>query len=190
MKTCNKCGVEKSIEEFGHHPTCRDGLRPECRDCKNVQGRKYAKRPEVKARARVASLAWFNAHATEQKEKAKLRHRSNRQIVLKYYNAKCVCCGETRNEFLAVDHIHGGGSRHRKAMTVSTIYRWIIKNDFPQDFRILCHNCNQSRGSYGYCPHESEKRDTINSDVLLTMGDACEAGTRVHFIKKGPEGRA
>ena len=29
---------------------------------------------------------------------------------------------------------------------------------FPKDkYRLLCHNCNQSMGWYGYCPHQKEK---------------------------------
>jgi hypothetical protein len=35
--------------------------------------------------------------------------------------------------------------------------QWLIRENFPQGFRILCHNCNQARGYYGICPHESER---------------------------------
>lgn len=33
-------------------------------------------------------------------------------------------------------------------------YKWLEHNHFPPGFRVLCHNCNQARGFYGYCPHE------------------------------------
>jgi hypothetical protein len=33
----------------------------------------------------------------------------------------------------------------------------VIKENFPPEYRVLCHNCNQSHGWYGYCPHEKER---------------------------------
>jgi hypothetical protein len=34
-------------------------------------------------------------------------------------------------------------------------YMWLKRQGFPRDdFRLLCHNCNHARGSYGHCPHE------------------------------------
>jgi hypothetical protein len=32
----------------------------------------------------------------------------------------------------------------------------LIKNNFPDGFQVLCHNCNMSIGLYGYCPHQTE----------------------------------
>lgn len=85
-----------------------------------------------------------------------------------YSNNKncCACCGEKRFEFLAIDHIHGDGSKHRKLVGKNMV-RWIINNNFPNMFMILCHNCNQSMGIYGYCPHRlppgvKEISDLIN----------------------------
>lgn len=52
----------------------------------------------------------------------------------------CACCGEDHIPFLHVDHVDGGGARHRKS--VGDVYRWIIKNNFPNGFRTLCANCN------------------------------------------------
>ena len=31
---------------------------------------------------------------------------------------------------------------------------WMIKNNFPKGFQVLCHNCNLAKGFYGKCPHE------------------------------------
>ena len=68
----------------------------------------------------------------------------------------CECCGETYLEFLTLDHKNGGGNKHRKQEGLekgSATYWWIIHNDFPEGFRVLCMNCNFSIGMYGYCPH-------------------------------------
>ncbi len=68
------------------------------------------------------------------------------------YGGCCTCCGETQPEFLAIDHIDGGGGQHRKTIG-GGIVAYLIKNKFPDGFRVLCHNCNMALGIYGYCPH-------------------------------------
>jgi len=87
------------------------------------------------------------------KEKVKERWRKKREIVLNYYGGKCICCGETQIEFLAIDHINNDGHKKRKEMTTN-IYDWIKKNKFPKDLQILCHNCNMAKAFYGSCPHD------------------------------------
>jgi hypothetical protein len=79
--------------------------------------------------------------------------------VLQHYGGKtpvCACCGETHIEFLSIDHVDGGGTQHRlKIMKYGGFYSWLKVNNFPSGFRVLCHNCNQSIGLYGYCPHQN-----------------------------------
>jgi hypothetical protein len=83
--------------------------------------------------------------------------RRYRQQVLDWYGGKCACCGESHPEFLAMDHVDGGGSEHRREIkTRLTTWLWRQGGPVP-GFRILCHNCNQARGAYGYCPHEEER---------------------------------
>lgn len=72
----------------------------------------------------------------------------------------CECCEEKNVEFLAIDHIDGGGYAHRKKRNQSGVYRDILKLENPKaSYRILCFNCNWSLGTYGYCPHKKEKKD-------------------------------
>lgn len=84
------------------------------------------------------------------------QYRINRRMrVLNHYSnndPKCACCSERHYEFLAIDHIDGGGGAHRRTVGVA-IDRWLIKNGFPEGYRILCHNCNVAIGLYGSCPH-------------------------------------
>ena len=80
--------------------------------------------------------------------------------VFDHYGRSCKCCGESRKEFLSMDHINGGGSKHRRESRLTNytdLYNCIIRHHFPNDFRVLCHNCNASRGYYGFCPHERER---------------------------------
>lgn len=89
-------------------------------------------------------------------ERARTYRKELRAEVLGHYGAHCACCGETTPEFLCIDHINGGGTQHRKQIGGSSpsMYAWIRKQGFPDDFRVLCHNCNQSLGLYGFCPHQ------------------------------------
>lgn len=88
-------------------------------------------------------------------KEAKEKRLILRKLVLKYYGNKCECCGEDKFEFLALDHINGGGGKHRKEIG-GDITLWLIRHNFPEGFRILCHNCNQALGCYGYCPHNTQ----------------------------------
>ncbi len=81
-------------------------------------------------------------------------YKKLRQFVIDGYGGKCECCNENRSEFLAIDHVNGGGSKERKDMSIAQIIKKVIRNNFPKDYRILCHNCNLAIGFYGYCPHK------------------------------------
>lgn len=108
--------------------------------------RKYNSKPEVRERHRIQS---------------KLRWARIRKTVIEHYGGKCVCCGESRLEFLALDHINGGGSKHRREFGSGHLYHWVLKQNFPEGFQVLCHNCNLSLGHYGYCPHGTITREVL-----------------------------
>ena len=97
-------------------------------------------------------------------DEGKLQAEKIKLEVFKHYSGDeipyCACCGENNYEFLTVDHIDGGGAQHRRENGYhpgNSTYSWILKNNFPEGFRILCWNCNSSRGVYGYCPHEKQR---------------------------------
>lgn len=76
--------------------------------------------------------------------------------VIQHYGGCCACCGESRYEFLSIDHVGGTGASHRRDQpTAYKIIRWLRKNGYPPGFRVLCYNCNCAIGFYGYCPHEN-----------------------------------
>ena len=66
---------------------------------------------------------------------------------------QCSCCGELIYEFLTIDHVHNDGKDHRKKIG-HNLYDWLIKNNFPDGFQVLCMNCNWAKGKYGLCPHQ------------------------------------
>jgi hypothetical protein len=100
-------------------------------------------------------LEYRKAHREEFAEKSKNRYHNLHLEVIKHYGDKCMCCGETIKEFLCIDHINGGGCKHRKEIGGgSYFYVWLKKNNYPDGFQVLCHNCNQAKSAYGECPHK------------------------------------
>ncbi|NIT99611.1 MAG: hypothetical protein GWN01_01300 [Nitrosopumilaceae archaeon] len=77
--------------------------------------------------------------------------------ILDHYGRKCNCekCNETNIKMLTLDHIYNDGHEHRKIIKGQTIgiYKDVVKNNFPSNFQILCHNCNWGKARYGICPH-------------------------------------
>jgi hypothetical protein len=98
---------------------------------------------------------WVSEHSEQIKLRRSKKMARNRNLVLEMYGNKCKCCGENRYEFIALDHIHGGGRQCRKKVSGYSYWVQILKEGYkPEKYRVLCHNCNLSIGFYGYCPHQ------------------------------------
>jgi hypothetical protein len=83
----------------------------------------------------------------------------------------CTCCSESRIEFLAIDHVEGGGNQHRKAIGLSGghgFYAYLAREGFPSGYRVLCHNCNSAIAKHGYCPHTNPERAAETRAEMLT----------------------
>lgn len=108
-------------------------------------------REENKERCRVYAMQYHRAN--------KPRYRGYRlklkMSCLNAYGSTCACCGESKWEFLTIDHIKGGGTRHREELKTvgSAFYQWLKNNNFPSGYRVLCYNCNCCLGQHGYCAH-------------------------------------
>jgi hypothetical protein len=102
-------------------------------------------------------------------DKVMMRERDHQKKlqVLAHYGRICQCCSEGREEFLSIDHINGDGAKHRKEIggNGSGLYWWLVKNNFPPGFQVLCFNCNISKGLFGYCPHQKENSSIQTSTV-------------------------
>ena len=76
-----------------------------------------------------------------------LPYKELRKIVLTHSGGKypkCKRCDYKIKEALTIDHINNDGSKHRKEIGSgsSNFYKWLINNNFPTEFQILCRNCN------------------------------------------------
>ena len=91
-----------------------------------------------------------------------------RKILIEGYGGKCECCGENNYMFLAIDHINNNGAQERKNVSPSLFVNTLIKNNFPKNnYRLLCYNCNCSRGFYGQCYHELCRKLNVN-DISIS----------------------
>lgn len=165
MKKCNKCEKLLPLSEF--YPKTngyKDKMGYSCKKCTAEYNLKHYNEklkldPAYKKRVSEYAHDWHLRNQEKNNTRVALNRKRNRLICLNHYGGSCYCCGESRYEFMAIDHIDGGGGAHRREIKSSNIHRWLIKNNFPEGFRALCHNCNQSLGLYGYCPHEKEKAE-------------------------------
>ena len=118
---------------------------------------KYWKNPE-KARVRVKN------YRIKHKDKIKAKALAVKIKVFTHYSKgdkiSCCCCGfsEDNHEFYALDHIINkkamGHTSHHKG---GHLYNWAIKHEYPPGLQTLCHNCNQAKSDYGFCPHQKSK---------------------------------
>lgn len=88
------------------------------------------------------------------------RHLEFKMKVLNHYSngkMECECCKEKILDFLTIDHLNGDGNSHRKKVGSGHLYKWLIDNNFPEGYGVLCMNCNFGRGlkyNKGVCPHK------------------------------------
>ena len=88
------------------------------------------------------------------KARDKKRHAAARDKVFNHYGNQCKCCGESNLMFLSIDHVNNDGAAHRREIGKIGINSWLISNNFPPGFQLLCFNCNMGKQrNGGVCPH-------------------------------------
>ncbi len=147
QKLCKTC-VMKNIDEFHYSRTTKDRRANCCKICESSRKKESYKRNTNKAKLR-----------------SKEYYRKNKREVMDHYGKVCQCCGETRLEFLTLDHIEQDGAEHRRKMNFNNtctgynFYLWLRKNNWPDmGLQVLCANCNNAKGSCGQCPHVLERQ--------------------------------
>jgi len=119
-------------------------------------------------KARAAYSKWYREKNRDSLLQKKRTYWKNQRLkVPSHYSNKslsCACCGEVTYEFLSIDHIDGGGTQHRKELGSKYIYSWLIQQEFPEGYQVLCHNCNMAKGFYKECPHQKYLREKTNDE--------------------------
>ena len=143
QKTCTKCKSTFPIDDFYK---IKDN---------NYHRSSYCKYCHVK---RVKE--WRDADPANNQKSIDNSRRYQlclKKEVFKYYGNICACCGEKELVFLAIDHINGDGRKHRRKIEGSSLWSWLKNNDFPNGYRVLCHNCNWAVAFKRTCPHQVER---------------------------------
>ncbi len=154
MKVCKKCKKDKPLSEFSKNKNQKDGLGIWCSGCKKDYKKYYYSKNKENLSEYIKK--YYKENCERIKNKRKSERKERREIVLKHFGSRCSCCGESLQEFLSIDHINNDGNKHRKIVHPSNLYKWLIKNNFPNGFQLLCHNCNWAKHQYGICPHINE----------------------------------
>lgn len=142
-KICKMCGVTKRINEFPIDRSLKDGHKTVCNLCNIIRNKRYYQN------SLNSKTAYRIKHKLEIREYHRRQLNDIKILVMTYYgNERCACtiCGENRLSCLTIDHINGGGTKHRKSINIKTggglhFYKWLLRNNYPQGYRTLCWNC-------------------------------------------------
>lgn len=133
-KRCYGCKTQKPLTEFHKHPTNKDRLQTDCKDCRRHRSREYQRRHRAEASART--VAWYKANP----EKA-AKHRATRG--LKKY-------GLTAESFTAMLIDQGSCCEICKKSLAVRKEQHIDHCHMTGQVRgILCHGCNMGLGHFG-----------------------------------------
>ena len=157
---CRVCGKNLPItDRVPTEPT-------RCRLCRNEYERQHRKNnPRVAAREHLAAFRY--------------RQQSRMTALVQYGGdpPRCACCGEATPEFLAIDHINGGGNRDRKQSKKTAginWYHWLKQQGWPTGFQVLCFNCNAAKAYYKICPHQRLIKEEMCGEERRVTSDPGE----------------
>lgn len=139
-----------------------------CAECRaKSRDYRYNMSPEQKTRAYQKTREWIKTQPNYYRKMHERTRDKLRRQVFEHYGNQCACCGLDDWRFMTIDHIGGGGNKHRRAtfngklVAGMDLYRWLRKNNYPDGFQLLCYNCNCAQSRFGgVCPHQSDKIET------------------------------
>ena len=130
MKKCNRCGLEKSEEEFAWRWQSRGIRQRTCRECQREQHQKWYKKHGDKHRKHVRKKT------REKKEELK-------QYIWKYLSTHpCVDCGESNPVVLEFDHVKGKKNKSIARMVSDNYSLEAIQREISKCV-VRCANCHR-----------------------------------------------
>lgn len=143
-----------------------------CPACERTLPLAAFKRERRKAACCTLNCWECSGACTDRRRRESMRaaHRHYRDLVFAHYGTVCRCCGSADRP--TIDHVNGDGAEHRK--TVTSLYRWLVRNDYPDGFQTLCRRCNASKQSAGHCrldhsvPGQTRRRSQYELLLLRT----------------------
>lgn len=171
---------------------------PEYRKKQATYKREYAKRDYVKAKSKTYRQEYAQREDVKRRNKErrstpfyKVSRIKEREIirfkVLEHYSKLisdsdipcCACCGiNDYADFLDIDHIKGKKQMdsephliklgYSSKLKTNELSKWLVDNNFPAGFQILCKNCNWAKGmkkNHNMCPHEIQAKFDYFSEL-------------------------
>jgi hypothetical protein len=168
MKRCTKCGRRKPFSAFSRRGDTRPAKwRSDCKSCWRAHAnwraemsrrwiREYAARWRKKTQHLINAADIFIEHGSKRQFRLTVYQLLRHQAILTYGGYRCACCGVREASFLTIDHVNGGGGRHRRRVGTTTRFlKWLQMKSYPPGFQVLCSNCNLGRyRNRGVCPHK------------------------------------
>lgn len=189
-RRCTKCDTVQTIENFHFSHKKAGYRRHECLTCESERknswyNANYARETHKRnlyyyenIKPKVKSVE----HRKYMAEYQKNYYRSLKKVVYDHYGYQCACCGESEPMFLTIDHVNNDGYAMRKykgqPSQTAMFLRWLIDNGFPDEYQILCMNCNFGKArNGGVCPHQ-QGSTTISQESTPKRGEA----RRIHLV--------
>lgn len=148
MKRCCTCKKQKKKDEFHKNNSSKDGYHWVCKLCHNKKQRGlYKNNPELRARVLATSKKNYHKNIEHHHKQKREYYVSKYTEIFRLLGEVCVRCGEDDKRVLHIDHIHGGGGKHRKRQNYSW-WRYCadvlssIKQN-KKEYQLLCANCNR-----------------------------------------------
>jgi hypothetical protein len=133
-------------------PVCNTSARTKsgrCIECARIYNHTYrqANKDSIikwKKSYRKTHRQDINAYAKKTHQNNRTRNNLKIKIFDAYGGCRCKSCGIEDLDVLSIDHVEGGGNKHRLKEKISSgpqFYRWLKKNTYPPGYRVLCMNC-------------------------------------------------
>jgi len=112
------------------------------------------------------------------------RYKKVREALHHYYGWHCECCGETELAFLAIDHTDSAPKR-KDNPDQKNFTEWLFRNEFPEGFRVLCHNCNMGIRYGRECPHKRDLNRLVEK-IIPPPAEEIPINLRKRIYSKPP----
>lgn len=159
-KERQKLSREKAVQhrkKTGQCTVCSNKAKEGCTLCQSCIDKRSAVSSEHYRRRKESGLCRFcNSEPTADGsmcEYHKEKYRDYRisvklEVLEQYGGAFCAMCGCKDGddvEVLELDHINGGGTKHRKELNMRgyQFYLWLRQQGYPKGYRVLCPTCNK-----------------------------------------------
>jgi hypothetical protein len=159
---CKATQKESRAKAVEHRKTikqctvCKNPAKPKrtlCQECLDKRSKVSSERYRENKDAGVCP---FCRNALEEgqatcttclKRNLRYRRKIKKAALMAYGRIRCATCPEATWQILEIDHIHGGGCKHRKSIGHKggghNFYLWLRREGYPSGYRVLCPTCNK-----------------------------------------------